>query len=110
MNVKALKKENKSLGEKLETKCLEYKHLKGELENTKKERNYLLLALKASTEEMKVKNKEFEKKFVELNDFKKIKVEEERQQKFAKIKEIKTKSKNKNGKARKFLKRSRTIE
>ena len=40
VNVKALKKENKSLGEKLKTKCLE--HLKGELENTKKERNYLL--------------------------------------------------------------------
>ena len=43
VNVKALKKENKSRGEKLETKCLEYKHLTGELENTKKERNYLLL-------------------------------------------------------------------
>ena len=42
VKVKALRKENKSLGEKLETKCLEYKHLKGELENTKKERNYLL--------------------------------------------------------------------
>ena len=40
VNLKALNKENKSLGEKLKTKCLE--HLKGELENTKKERNYLL--------------------------------------------------------------------
>ena len=75
---------------------MKYKHLKGEFENTKKEKHILYVALKASRVDMKVQNKEFEmkkteleKKLIELNDFKKIKVEKERQQKLAKRTEFK---------------------
>ena len=93
VNVKALKKENKSLVEKIETKCKEYKHLKGKFDNTKKEKNILSVALKASNEDIKeqnieMKKTELEKKLIELNDFKKVKVEEQRQQKLAKRKEL----------------------
>ena len=95
-NVKAIKTEKKSLKEKLESKCLEFRNLKTDLENVKKDTNVLSVALKASKSEIKEQRKEFEKKkseleknVVELNDFKKNKLAEERELKIKNRKEIK---------------------
>ena len=65
-NVKALRTENKSLKEKLENKSLELSNLKTDLENIKKEKNILSVALKASKADTKEQRKEFEKKNLEL--------------------------------------------
>ena len=61
-NVKSLRNENKSLKEKLENKRFEVRHFKTDLENEKKEKNVLSVALKASKAETKERRKEFEKK------------------------------------------------
>ena len=45
---KALKLEHKSLKEKYQIKCLEFKHLKTELDDLDKEKNSLSVALKLS--------------------------------------------------------------
>ena len=95
-NVKAIRTENKSLKEKLENRSLELKHLKADLENVNKEKNVLSVALKTSKAEIKdqrkgfeKKSSELEKKVVELNDFKKKKLAEERELKIKNRKEIK---------------------
>ena len=61
-NVKALKTENKSLKEKLENKCLDFKQLRGDYNNVHKDKNALSVALKAAKAESKEKAKDFEKK------------------------------------------------
>ena len=95
-NVKAIRTENKYLKEKLENRSLELKNLKTDLENVQKEKNVLSVALKASKAEIKEQRKgfekkssELEKKVVELNDFKKNKLAEERELKIKNRKEIK---------------------
>lgn len=95
-NVKAIRSENKSLKEKLESRSLEFKHLKSDLENINKEKNILAVALKTSKAEIKdqrkgfeKKSSELEKKVVELNDFKKNKLAEERELQRKNRKEIK---------------------
>ena len=95
-NIKALKKDNKSLSDKLENKSLDLNHLRSELESAKKEKNTLSVALKTSIADSKNKNKEFEKKqkelekeFAKLILFKNLKLEEEREEKLAKRKELK---------------------
>jgi hypothetical protein len=70
---------------------LELSNLKTDFENIKKEKNILSVALKASKADTKEQRNEFEKKnldlqkkIVELNDYKKIKLEEERELKIKK--------------------------
>ena len=95
-NVKKLKNETESLKEKLGNKSLEIKHLKSEVENMRKEKNSLSVAFKASKCDMKELNKDFEKrriilenKIVELSDYKTVKLEEERDERIRKKKELK---------------------
>ena len=95
-NVKSLRNENKSLKEKLENKRFEVRHFKTDLENEKKEKNVLSVALKASKAGTKEQRTEFEKKVfdlekkvVELNDFKQRKHAEERDLKIMNRKELK---------------------
>ena len=64
--MKALRKENKALKEKLEHKSLEFGHFKTDSENDNKEKNVLSVALKASKTESKKQRKDFEKKNSEL--------------------------------------------
>ena len=94
--VKSFRNENKSLKEKLENKSLEVRHFKTDLENFKKEKNVISVALKASKAETKEQRKEFEKKdsdlekkVAELNDFKQRKLAEERELKIKNQKELK---------------------
>ena len=94
--MKAIRKENKALKENLGNKSLELSHFKTDLENVKKEKNVLSVALKASKAEIKEQRKEFEKKIselekkvVELNDFKQIEVAEERELQIKNRKELK---------------------
>ena len=95
-NVKAMKLENKTLKEKLETKSLEFKQLKTDFDNLNKDKNALSVAMKASKAENKEQLKEFEKKKVglekkieELSEFRKVKLEEEREEKLKLRKETK---------------------
>ena len=94
--VKGIKVDNKILTEKLENKSLEFKHLKNDFDNLNKDKNALSVALKAAKAENKEHLKEFEKKkyelekkVAELNEFKKIKLAEEREEKLRKKKEVK---------------------
>lgn len=95
-NIKSLKIENSSLKNKLEDKSMELKHSKSELENLKQDKNALSVALKTSKAEIKEQRREFEKKvteleekIIELYDFKKSKLAEERELKLKNRKEIK---------------------
>ena len=95
-NVKAIRKENKSLKEKLENTSFEHRQIKTDLENIHKDKNVLSVALKASKADIKEQRKEFDKKsselerkVVELSDFKKMKLAEEREEKLKKRKELK---------------------
>ena len=98
---KSLNFENKCLKEKYETKCLEFKHLKTEIDDLNKDKNILSVALKSSKKEKQELNKEFdkkkvwyEKKILELTEFKSAKLAEEREVKIKIRKELK-KSKQK---------------
>jgi hypothetical protein len=91
-NIKSLKIENNSLRNKLENKSLELKHSKCELDNLKQEKNTLSVALKTSKPEVKEQRRDYEKKVSELEekelyDFKKRKLEEERELKLKNRKE-----------------------
>ena len=84
----------------LGNKSLEIKHIKSDLENIKKEKNVISVALHASKADVREQKKEFERKKIELekkleklNDYRKEKLEEERKEKIRKKKESK-KSKN----------------
>ena len=110
-NAKALKAENKSLKERLENKCLEFKQLKVDYDNLHKDKNALSVALKASKADTKEQAKEFEKKktgfekkIEELDGFKKMKLAEEREEKLR----IKKELKKANQKIRKEIKESAT--
>ena len=90
------KVENRKLLEKYENKCIENKHLKDDIETLKKEKNELSVALKRSKQEnkeqIKTAEKEkghFEKKILELNEFKVKKLQEEREEKIKRKKETK---------------------
>ena len=92
-NDKKVKFEMKTLNENLASKCLELKQLKQEIEANKKEKNCLSVALKGSRQETKEVAKDFkkekliyDKKIVELVDFKNKKVFEEREEKLQKKK------------------------
>ena len=100
-SVKDLKKVNKSLNDRIESKDLELKHLKSEVEDIKKDKNSLSVALKAAKAEAKEQLKDFEKQknrlensILDLSEFKKVKLAEEREEKLKKRKELK-KSKQK---------------
>ena len=93
---KQLKVENRKLQETCENKSLELKHLKMEIENLKKEKNSISVALKGSKQEVKEHAKAFareknllETKICELNDFRTKKLNEEREEKSRKRKEVK---------------------
>ena len=65
----------------------EVKHLKSELENVNKDKNRLSVALKAAKADVKDQSKQFEKKklelenkLVELREYRRIKLAEEREQ------------------------------
>ena len=95
-NVKAIKAENKSLKERLENKSLEFKQLKVDYDNLNKDKNALAVALKAAKADTKEQAKDFEKKktgfekkFEELDRFKKMKLAEEREEKLRIRKELK---------------------
>ena len=92
---KALKQESKSLVTKLENKSLEVKQLKGKIEELNKDKNTLNVALKSAKQELKSQNKTFEKqllvsekKVAELHNFKMKKMNDERQEKLRKRKEL----------------------
>ena len=95
-SVKDLKKVNKSLKDIIESKDRELKHLKSEVEDIKKDKNSLSVALKAAKAEVKEQLKDFEKQktrlettILDLNEFKKVKLAEEREEKLKKRKELK---------------------
>ena len=88
--------ELQSLKVKFENKCLEFKHLKDELDNVKKDKNALSVALKGSKQEVKEQSKAFSKeresfhrKNEKLVEFKTKKLNEEREEKMREKKEIK---------------------
>ena len=88
--------ELQSLKVKFENKCLEFKHLKDELDNVKKDKNALSVALKGSKQEVKEQSKAFSKeresfhrKNEKLVEFKTQKLNEEREEKMREKKEIK---------------------
>ena len=85
---KRLKQKNKKLEETVATKVLELKHLKTEMEETKKGKNILSVALKGSKQSNKelekafAKEKEaFEKNIGDQKEFKRKKLVEERDEK-----------------------------
>ena len=97
---KTLEQVNKSLETKLEKKVLEAKQLRGNIDELNKDKNALNVALKSIKQDVKCQNKAFEKeitayekKVSDLNDFKTKKLNEERQEKLAKKKEIKREAK-----------------
>ena len=86
----------------LNTKGIELKQLKGHLEDIKKDKNALSVALKGKSQEIKelnkahVKEKEAtERKLNNLNNYKARKMNEEREEKIKKRKEIKKEKQNK---------------
>ena len=94
----------------MKIKCLELRHLKTDLENVKKENNAHSVAFRAAKTETKEQRKEFEKKHselenkvVELNDFKKIKLAEEREFKIKNCKELKKANQKLKKEKEKFL-------
>jgi hypothetical protein len=100
--VKNLKSENMKLQDSFANKVIEFKHLKGELEEVKKDKNSLSVALKGSKQNVKeiekafAKERElFEKNTSELKEFKRKKLNEEREERLRKKKEMK-KAKKKN--------------
>ena len=93
--VKNIIKENKPMKDRLEIKSLEFKQLKSEIEDVKKDKNRLSVALKAAKAESIDQCKDFEKKktklenvILELSDFKQMKLAEEREEKMKKRKEL----------------------
>ena len=79
-----------------ENRCIEIKNEKVEMENIKKDKNSLSVALKGSRKENKELSKSFDreretfvKKISELTEFKSRKLNEERAEKFIKRKEMK---------------------
>ena len=96
IEIRQLKHKMKDLQGKYETKCVEYKQLKGEIESLSKDKNAISVALKSNKQNTKEQNKAFqkkidilEKKLVELNEFKNVKLSEERAEKIRKRKELK---------------------
>ena len=88
--------ENKNLLAKFETKCLEVKSQKSEIESLRMEKESLSVALKSSKKEIKeqtksmgVKIEALEKTTAELSRFKTNKMAEEREERVRKKKEIK---------------------
>ena len=83
------------INDSLNAKGIELKHLKGHIEDLKKDNNALSVALKDKSKEIKLdkahaKEKEvIERKLIELNDDKARKRNEEREEKTKKKKEIK---------------------
>ena len=57
--VKNLNKDNKTMKNRLETKSLEFKKLKSEIDDVKKDKNSLSVALKAAKAEFKDQSKDF---------------------------------------------------
>ena len=87
-----LKSENRLLEESYANKCLEVKHLKAEIDDTKKHKN----ALKGSKQQFKEQQKAFtkekevlEQKIGDLYNYKRNKLSEEMDEKARKKKEIK---------------------
>ena len=98
---KALKHENKSLASKLETKTIETNQMKAAVAELDKEKNVISVALKSVKQDLKVQRKTsedklliYEKKLTELNEFKSMKLNEERQERLRKKKERKKEAKN----------------
>ena len=96
LEIRQLKHNLKDLQSKYETKCVEYKQLRGEIESVSKDKNALSVALKSSKQNAKEQNKAFEKnidtlkkKLAELNEFKNRKLSEEREEKIRKRKDLK---------------------
>jgi hypothetical protein len=86
--LKNLNHENKRIDMK---KSLEFKQLQSEIEDVRKYKNSLSVALKAAKAESKDQNKIFEKKttkwenvILELSEFKQMKLAEEREEKMKK--------------------------
>ena len=91
----------KTLQVNFETKCIEVKQQKAEIESLKKGTNALSVALKTSKQESKEQKKVFEKKIEgyekrvsELTAYKAMKLGEEREEKIRKKKEIKKSKRN----------------
>jgi chromosome segregation ATPase len=86
----------KTMKDRLETKSLEFKQLKSEIDNVKKDKNSLYVALRAARSQSKEQRKDFEKKktklenvILELNDFIQLKLAEERKETMKRRKELK---------------------
>ena len=93
---KKLRAENKDLQNRFENKCLELKQSKEVIEDLKKTKNALSVALKGSKKEISENYKEFEKKknvyekkILDLSEFKNRKVAEEREENIKRRKELK---------------------
>ena len=97
---KALKLDNKSLSEKLDSKTLQINQLKISVEDLNKEKNALSVALKSSKQDLKAQCKssdkkitEYEKKLSELNEFKQNTLNKERKERLQKKKDLKKEAK-----------------
>ena len=95
-NIKTLETENKHLKEKYDHKVLEVKQLKSDLENVSKDKNSLSVALKSAKADVKDQSKQFDKKklelenkIVELSEYRRLKLAEEREVKLKNKKELK---------------------
>ena len=95
-HAKKLFNENSDLKNIVNTKCIEIKQLKNQLEEIKKEKNALSVALKGKTQEIKEinqantkKEEVLDKKVIELSEYKTRKMIEEREERIKKKKEIK---------------------
>ena len=91
-----LKSENRLLEESYANKCLEVEHLKAEIDDTKKHKNALSVALKGSKQKFKEQQKAFtkekealEQKIGDLYNYKINKLSEEMDERARKKKEIK---------------------
>ena len=97
---KTLKQETKALASKLENKALENKQLRGEIDVLSRDKNAIQVALKSAKQDLKSQNiitenkmMAYEKKIEELNIYKSKKINEERQERLKKKKELKKEAK-----------------